>query len=53
MEEDKKLKFIYEEAYNFLEDKVGEDILRKQLDYYHIYKPKSQFIKYIKKKLKK
>lgn len=41
MEEDKKLKIIYEEAYNFLKNKVGEDILRKQLDYYYTYTPKS------------
>lgn len=41
MEEDKKLKFIYEEAYNFLKNKVGEDILRKQLDYYYSTTPKS------------
>lgn len=41
MEEDKRLKIIYEEAYNFLKNKVGEDILKKQLDYYYSYTPKS------------
>lgn len=35
MEESEKLQIIYEEAYNFLKSKVGEDILRKDLDYYH------------------
>jgi len=35
MEKSDKLQLIYEEAYNFLKSKVGEDILKKHLDYYH------------------
>jgi hypothetical protein len=41
MDENTKLKFIYEEARNFLTDKVGEDILKKHLDYYHNCNPKT------------
>ncbi|RJQ56801.1 MAG: hypothetical protein C4526_00835 [Nitrospiraceae bacterium] len=41
MDEITKLKMIYEEAYNFLRDKVDEDILKKHLDYYHNCNPKS------------
>lgn len=41
MDEDTRLKRIYEEAYNFLKNKVGESVLKKQLDYYHNYKPDS------------
>lgn len=41
MKEDKKLIFVYGEAYNFLKKKVGEDTLKKQLDYYYSYAPKS------------
>lgn len=37
--EEKKLIKIYNGAYNFLKDKVGEVTLRKQLEYYHKYKP--------------
>ncbi len=41
MDEDTKLKRVYEEAYNFLKNKVEEPILKKQLEYYHEYKPES------------
>jgi len=41
MDEDAKLKKVYDEAYNFLKNKVDESILKKQLAYYHNYKPSS------------
>ncbi len=41
MNEDIKLKRVYEEAYNFLKRKVDESVLKKQLEYYHNYKPNS------------
>ena len=41
MDEIIKLKLIYEEAYNYLKDKVDEDILKKHFDYYHNCNPKS------------
>ena len=41
MDEDTKLKKVYEEAYNFLKNKVDESVLKKQLEYYHTYKPNS------------
>jgi hypothetical protein len=41
MEEDEKLKIIFNEAQNFLRGKVEESILKKQLDYYHSCKPNS------------
>lgn len=40
MIDDKKLIKIYNEAYDFLKNKVGEDVLKSQLEYYHEYKPK-------------
>lgn len=41
MDEDTKLKKVYEEAYNFLKNKVDVPVLKKQLEYYHTYKPNS------------
>lgn len=41
MEETTRLIYIYEEAYKLLENKVGKDILKKHLDYYHNCNPKS------------
>ena len=41
MKENTKLKYIYKEAYKILEKKVGKDILKKHLDYYHNRSPKS------------
>ncbi len=41
VDENSRLKFIYEEAYEFLRNKVGEDVLRKHLDYYHNCNPKT------------
>ena len=41
MNEEMKLKALYEEAYNFLKSKVGEPVLKKHLEYYHIFRPSS------------
>lgn len=41
MEENSKLKLVYEEAYNYLKNKVGNEILRQNIDYYIEYKPES------------
>lgn len=41
MNEETKLKKVYEEAYNFLKSKVDEVVLKKQLEHYHTYKPDS------------
>ena len=38
MDKDLELKKIYEEAYLFLKNKVGDSILKKHLEYYRIYK---------------
>jgi len=41
MNYEQKLKLVYEEAYRFLESKVGKDILIKQLNYYYTCGPKT------------
>ena len=40
-DESAKFKIVYEEAYNFLEKKVGKGILDKHLNYYHNCSPNS------------
>ena len=39
--DDIKLKLIYIEAYNYLKEKVGEDVLKKELNHYYEVKPES------------
>lgn len=41
MNEETRLKAIYDGAYDFLKSKVDESVLKKQLEYYHTYKPNS------------
>lgn len=41
MNYNKRVKFIYNEAYKFLKSRVGKDILEKQLKHYYTYKPKT------------
>ncbi len=41
MDENSKLKLIYEEAVRFLKNKVENEILKKHLEHYHTYRPKS------------
>jgi len=36
---DSELKTIYNKAYDFLKEKVGEEVLKKQLDHYYEFKP--------------
>lgn len=39
--EEEKLRFVYEEAFNFLEARVDKESLNLQFNYYHTYKPAS------------
>jgi len=41
MDENSRFKLIYEEAVQFLKNKVGNETLKKHLEYYHTYRPKS------------
>lgn len=41
MEENNKLKLVYKEAYSYLKNKVGDEILRQNIDYYTECKPES------------
>ncbi len=41
MEENVKLKLVYNEAYSYLRNKVGDETLRQNVDYYEEYEPES------------
>ena len=41
MNEETKLRLVYNEAYDFIKNKVKENILEKQLGHYYECKPKS------------